>query len=144
MRLIRWKPFLTLPVPLLWSLHLSYFLLSIGLIVYALGLLIPELNSITMIHLSAIGGIGGVILAMISRVSLGHTGRSLTPSKWMNIAFISTVLSALSRVILPYVMPNVPLMAYAISALFWCSAFVLFVIFYAKMLLSARLDKRPG
>ena len=143
-RLIRWKPLLTLPVPLLWSLHLSYFLLSIGLVFYALGLLIPELNSVTMIHLSAIGGIGGVILAMISRVSLGHTGRSLTPSKWMNIAFISTVLSALSRVILPYVMPDAPMMAYAVSALFWCSAFVLFVVFYAKMLLSARLDKRPG
>ena len=143
-RLVRWKPLLTLPVPLLWSLHLSYFLLSIGLVFYALGLLIPALNSVTLIHLSAIGGIGGVILAMISRVTLGHTGRSLTPSKWMNIAFISTVLSALSRVILPYVMPNAPMMAYAVSALFWCSAFILFVVFYAKMLLSARLDKRPG
>jgi len=143
-RLIRWKPLLTLPIPLLWSLHLSYFLLSIGLVFYAAGLIIPAVNSTSMIHLSAIGGIGGVILAMISRVSLGHTGRALNPSKWMSVAFIATALSALARVVLPYLMPNLPSMAYAISALFWCSAFTLFIIFYAKMLLSARLDKRPG
>ncbi|TEW56686.1 NnrS family protein [Psychromonas sp. RZ22] len=143
-RLLRWKPQLTLPVPLLWSLHLSYFLLSIGLVFYALGLLVPSVSSVSMIHLSAIGGIGGVILAMISRVSLGHTGRTLNPSKWMNIAFIATALSALTRVVLPYLMPDVPLMGYAISALLWCSAFMLFIIFYAKMLLSARIDKRPG
>lgn len=143
-RLIRWKPLLTLPIPLLWSLHLSYFMLSIGLIFYSLGLIIPSLNSTSMIHLSAIGGVGGVILAMISRVSLGHTGRTLTTSKWMNIAFIATALSAISRVTLPYLPPYSPMMAYAISALLWISAFTLFISFYAKMLLSARLDKRPG
>lgn len=143
-RLLRWKPLQTLSVPLLWSLHLSYFLLSTGLIFYAAGLIIPAVNSTSMIHLSAIGGVGGVILAMISRVSLGHTGRTLNPSKWMSIAFIAIALSALARVSLPYLMPNFPLMAYAISAIFWCSAFTLFIIFYAKMLLSARLDKRPG
>jgi len=143
-RLIRWKPQITLSVPLLWSLHLSYFMLSLGLVFYALSLMMPSLNSITMIHLSAIGGIGGVILAMISRVTLGHTGRSLHPSKWMSIAFIATALSAIARVAIPFILPQAPMMAYAISALFWCTAFILFVLFYAKMLLSARVDNRPG
>jgi len=143
-RLLRWKPMITLPVPLLWSLHLSYFLLSIGLIFYAVGLIMPNINSTSMIHLSAIGGIGGIILAMISRVSLGHTGRNLAPSRFMNIAFAATAISAVVRVSFPYLMPHAPLMSYAISAVFWCFAFILFVLFYAKMLLSARLDKRPG
>jgi len=143
-RVIRWKPILTLPVPLLWSLHLSYLLLSAGLLFYALALFVPSFNATTMIHLTAISGFGGVILAMISRVSLGHTGRPLVSSKWMNIAFIATALSGLARVILPIIMPNLLLMAYSISILFWCSAFLLFVLFYAKMLLSVRLDKRPG
>lgn len=142
-RLLRWKPSITLAVPLLWSLHLSYFLLSIGLVFYAIGLLVPTINSTSMIHLSAIGGIGGVILAMISRVSLGHTGRTLTPSKWMNVAFVATALSALTRVGLPYFNDNLSI-SYMVSALFWCSAFSLFILFYAKMLLSARIDKRPG
>jgi len=143
-RVIRWKPQLTLPVPLLWSLHLSYMLLSTGLLFYALALFVPSFNATTMIHLTAIGGFGGVILAMISRVSLGHTGRPLVASKWMNIAFIATALSGVARLILPFMMPELILMAYWISILFWCSAFTLFVLFYAKMLLSARLDKRPG
>jgi len=143
-RVIRWKPVLTLPVPLLWSLHLSYMLLSSGLLFYALALFVPSFNATTMIHLTAIGGIGGIILAMISRVSLGHTGRPLVPSKWMSIAFIATAVSGLVRLIFPFLMPELILMAYWISILFWCCAFGLFIIFYAKMLLSARLDKRPG
>ena len=108
-----------------------------------MALFIPEINSTSMIHLSAIGGIGGIILAMISRVSLGHTGRTLNPSKWMSVAFIATVLSALARVILPYLIDDM-VITYVASALLWCSAFSLFVLFYAKILLSARLDKRPG
>lgn len=143
-RLIRWKPLITLPVPLLWSLHLSYLLLSTGLLFYALALFFPAFNVVTMIHLTAIGGIAGVILAMISRVSLGHTGRSLTPSKWMNIAFIFIALSALVRVFLPLFSPNLALMTYWVSILCWSIAFILFIIFYARMLVSARLDNRPG
>ncbi|WP_354624152.1 NnrS family protein [Psychromonas sp. MME2] len=143
-RLIRWRPQITLPVPLLWSLHLSYLLLAIGLILYSMALFIPAINAITMIHLSAIGGIGGVILAMISRVSLGHTGRPLISEKWMNIAFASTAISGLIRLIYPYIQPNSPIMGYWLSIIFWCTAFVLFVICYAKMLLSARIDQRPG
>jgi uncharacterized protein involved in response to NO len=143
-RVIRWKPLLTLPVALLWSLHLSYLLLSTGLLFYALALFIPSINATTMIHLTAVAGFGGVILAMISRVSLGHTGNALIPSKWMSLAFIATAISGLVRVIFPLLMPELLIMAYWISILFWCGAFTLFVLFYAKMLLSARADKRPG
>ena len=144
LRVIRWRPIITLPVPLLWSLHLSYLLLSSGLLFYALALFFPTVNAITMIHLTAIGGFAGVILAMISRVSLGHTGRTLKPSKWMSVAFVLIALSAISRTFLPMLMPSVPLMPYWISILCWCLAFGLFVVFYAKMLVTARLDKRPG
>lgn len=143
-RLYRWKPLLTFPVPLLWSLHLSYFLLSTGLIFYGLGLIVTSINSTSMVHLSAIGGVGGIILSMISRVSLGHTGRPLNTTKWMNIAFIATAISATARVILPYLLPQHPMLTYTISGLLWISAFTLFIIFYARILLSPRLDNRPG
>ncbi|MEI6896474.1 MAG: NnrS family protein [Psychromonas sp.] len=143
-RVIRWKPQITLAVPLLWSLHLSYMLLATGLLFYALALFIPGFNATTMIHLTAVGGFGGMILAMISRVSLGHTGRMLAPSKWMSCAFMATAISGLVRVTFPFLMPDSILMAYWISILFWCCAFILFILFYAKMLLSARIDKRPG
>jgi len=46
--------------------------------------------------------------------------------------------------LLPVFMPDIVLMAYWFSILFWCCAFTLFVLLYAKMLLSARLDNRPG
>jgi uncharacterized protein involved in response to NO len=143
-RLCRWNPLITFQVPLLWSLHLSYFLLSIGLIFYGLSLMFPLINSTSMIHLSAIGGVGGIILSMISRVSLGHTGRSLMTVKWMSIAFMATAMSAITRVAVPYLLPQSVMLTYMISGLLWISAFTLFVIFYAKILLSPRIDNRPG
>ena len=76
-RVMRWRPIITLPVPLLWSLHFSYLLLSCGLIFYSIALFMPQFNATAMMHLTAISGFGGIILAMISRVSLGHTGRPL-------------------------------------------------------------------
>lgn len=143
-RVLRWRPQITLAVPLLWSLHLSYLLLALGLVLYSLAYFIPAINATTMIHLSAIGGIGGIIVAMISRVSLGHTGRPLNPSKWMKFAFASTAISGLIRITFSYIMPNLPLMVYWLTILFWCTAFALFICCYSKMLLSERLDKRPG
>ncbi|MCK5819925.1 MAG: NnrS family protein [Psychromonas sp.] len=136
--LLRWKPMTTLSVALLWSLHLSYLLLSFGLIVYEIALFVPVFNAITMINLTAIGGISGVILAMISRVSLGHTGRRLTTSKWMILAFVTLPCAAVVRVLFATLMPHLLLMTY------WITGFILFILFYAKMLVTPRIDKKTG
>jgi len=112
--------------------------------VYSLSLFFPSLNAISMIHLTTIGGISGVILAMISRISLAHTGRTLTPSKWMSLAFIALALSAVVRVLFPTLLPNFPLMTYWISILCWIIGFMLFLLFYSKMLLSTGLDKKSS
>ncbi|AGH81968.1 NnrS family protein [Psychromonas sp. CNPT3] len=143
-RVLRWRPLITLPVALLWSLHFSYLLLSSGLIFYSLALFMPQFNATGMMHLTAIAGFGGIILAMISRVSLGHTGRPLRPSKWMSIAFVSILLAGVIRAFLPLFYPQFTLMSYWLSISLWVGAFGLFILFYAKMLLQARLDKRPG
>ena len=63
--------------PLLWSLHLAYFCIPLSLILRA------ELSHMfadtidNMLHLFVIGGLGGLILSMITRVTMGHTGRSI-------------------------------------------------------------------
>ena len=76
-RCYRWQPWVTLGVPLLWSLHLAIKALAFGLILLGLSYLIPKIPNSHIWHLITVGGLGGVILAMISRVSLGHTGRTL-------------------------------------------------------------------
>ncbi len=143
-RWLRWRPWITLGVPLLWSLHFSIKAMAFGLILLGLSYLLPEIPSNHIWHLLTIGGIGGVILAMISRVSLGHTGRALQPPKLMSLAFISMVLASVVRSFGPWGWPENTLMFIDISALLWLISFGLFVIFYGPMLIKSRADGRPG
>ena len=97
LRLARWFRPGVLRVPLLWSLHLAYAWLVaalLGLAAWHLGL--PILGSAAL-HLFTIGTIGGLILAMMARVSLGHTGRALQPPAVMPLAFGAIGLAAAVR-----------------------------------------------
>ncbi|TWX72547.1 NnrS family protein [Colwellia sp. C1TZA3] len=143
-RWLRWRPWITLGVPLLWSLHLAIKALAFGLILLGLSYLIPEMPSSHIWHLITVGGIGGVILAMISRVSLGHTGRPLQAPKLMSLAFASLVLASLVRSFGPWGFPEKSMIFIDISGLLWIVSFTLFTIYYAPMLLKARVDGRPG
>jgi len=143
-RWLRWRPWITLGVPLLWSLHFSIKAMAFGLTLLGLSYLIPEIPSNHVWHLVTVGGIGGVILAMISRVSLGHTGRMLQPPKLMSLAFASMVVASLVRSFGPWGFPEKTLIFVDISGFFWILAFGLFVAFYGPMLLKPREDGRPG
>ena len=143
-RWLRWKPWITLGVPLLWSIHASIKFIAYGLIVLGFSYLIVEVPSNHIWHLLTVGGMGGLILAMISRVSLGHTGRPLSPPKAMSFAFILITLAALVRSLGPWVLPEKAMLFIDISGTFWLLAFGIFVVTYAPMLMSARKDGRPG
>mgnify|MGYP002757368948 FL=1 len=80
---------------------------------------------------------GGLILAMMARVSLGHTGRALQPPKAMAWAFGLLNLGALFRV-------SAGGSWLWLAALCWGAAFALFAWHYAPMLCRARVDGHPG
>ncbi|ASP48393.1 NnrS family protein [Cognaticolwellia beringensis] len=143
-RWFRWRPWISLGMPLLWSLHLAIKALAFGLILLGMSYLIPKIPTNHIWHLLTVGGIGGVILAMISRVSLGHTGRTLQAPKLMSLAFLTIVLASLLRSFGPWFMPTKTLLFIDISGLLWIVSFTLFIIFYGPMLLKARIDGRPG
>jgi len=144
MRWLRWRPWITLGVPLLWSIHVSIKFIAYGLIILGLSYLIAEIPSNHIWHLLTVGGMGGLILAMISRVSLGHTGRPLSPPKAMTFAYVFIILAALIRALGPWALPEKTLLFIDISGTFWLLAFGIFVITYGPMLMSARKDGRPG
>jgi uncharacterized protein involved in response to NO len=135
LRLWRWYDRGIWRVPLLWSLYLSYAWLVVA--VFAMGLwhagLMLQQSLAT--HSLAVGGIGGLILAMVARVSLGHTGRALQPSKAIVAGFALVMIAGLARVLL------VPFsgLGLGVSALFWCVAFGLFLVGYTSILLRARV-----
>ena len=140
-RLLRWYDAGIWRVPLLWSLHLAYAWLALaclGMALWHFGLLSSPSQAL---HALTVGAMGGLILAMIARVSLGHTGRMLTPPAGMNLAFILLNLGALSRVGLIEIWP---LWGLWLAAGCWTLAFVLFAWRYGPMLCRARVDGHPG
>jgi uncharacterized protein involved in response to NO len=143
-RWLRWRPWITLNVPLLWSIHAAMKFISFGLVILGISYLIPEVPSNHVWHLLTVGGMGGLILAMISRVSLGHTGRPLQPPKAMTAAYVLISLAALIRTFGPWGLPEKTLLFIDISGTFWLAAFAIFVVTYGPMLVSARKDGRPG
>ncbi|PSW61184.1 NnrS family protein [Photobacterium kishitanii] len=143
-RFCRWRSIKTMRVPLLWSLHGAYLSLILGLAWLGGSYLNSNMSPTIGIHLIAIGGIGAMILAMMARVSLGHTGRKLQVGRWMAIAFISLFGSLLTRTLLVVLMPTSVLDAYVISAILWVIAFTIFIVIYFPVLTRARVDGHPG
>lgn len=135
-RLTHWASIHTFNNPLLWSLHLSYFFLAMGLILIAISFFTVQVRIADAFHVITVGVFGGMILAMISRVSLGHTGRMLKINKWMVVAFVSIFIAVILRVVLALL--NQPLWAWNSSALLWILAYSIFLRIYIPVLISAR------
>jgi uncharacterized protein involved in response to NO len=142
-RLTHWQGWKTTREPLLWSMHLSYLCIPLAM----LGLAIAAGDggaSKNLIHLLAIGTIGGMILAMMSRVSLGHTGRPLQVPTYIAMAFGLVFAAAILRAFLPLVDVVLALWAWRLSATLWIVAFALFLIRYIPILLKPRVDGKTG
>lgn len=126
--------------PLLWSLWLSFFGMTVGFVLFALapfGLISHSLA----LHAVSLAGVGLMTLAMMSRVSLGHTGRSVhNPPKTVALIFICMVMAWLVRVLWGWFVPSLYFASLGIAQGFWIMAFLLFVISYARILASPRTD----
>lgn len=140
-RLLRWFDGGLLRVPLLWSLHLAYAWLVLacaGMALWHFGLLG---NPSQALHALTVGGVGGLILAMLARVSLGHTGRPLELPRGFALAFVLLNLGGVFRVLGVgfWYLPSLWL-----AALCWTCAFAQYLYCYAPMLWSTRADGHPG
>ena len=144
-RLIRWHHPIIWQQGLLWSIYLSFWMITFGFGLFALIYLgqvnIPKLLAL---HAFTVGGIGMITLGMMSRVSLAHTGRNVyDPPQAIKFAFIAILLSVIMRVIIPLldIMPYETLIG--LSQIFWVIAFAIFTMAYAPILLKSRkVDKK--
>lgn len=140
----RWRPDATLSHPLLWSLHLAYLFIPLGLLALAAQAGGWPITLSLASHLLSAGCMGAMILGMIARVSLGHSGRSLQVGRRITAAFALVILSALIRVLIPQLWPALTLTGWNLSGWSWIAAYGLFVWIYAPILASPRADGRPG
>lgn len=144
LRLSGWKPLSTLARPILWVLHVGYAFLSLGLIARGLSLTLFPVKSSIPLHLLTAGAMGMLILGMISRVSLGHTGRPLIVSKSIVAAYWLIFLGALVRVLVPLFFPSVYIAGMAGAALIWATGLFVFWTTYWPILTQPRIDGLEG
>jgi len=142
-RLLLWQPLRALGNPLLWMLPAAYTWLPISLSLRAL-----EIQSVVppgaAIHAFTVGAIASMMIAMMTRSALGHTGRPLVAGAAEITAFILLQLSAIVRVLAAPVVPGAYREAMAIAAVFWAGTFVAFLWRYFPILTRPRIDGRPG
>ena len=126
--------------PLLWSLYVAFLGMCVSFILYALQPWLGYNHSIA-VHGLSIAGVGMMTVAMMARVSLGHTGRSIhTPPRTVNIMFGLMVLVFVSRVFLPLFDMGHYLLWIMIAQGAWIACFVIFCISYLPMLARQRPD----
>lgn len=143
-RPLRWRLPSTLPHPLLWSLHLAYLFIPLGLAAFAAQAMGLPITASAASHFLSAGAMGTMILAMIARVSLGHSGRALQLGRRIILAFVLILLAGLARPLLPLLWPAQTLLGWNLSGVSWALAYSLFVWVYAPILSRPRLDGRPG
>ncbi|HQN65827.1 MAG TPA: NnrS family protein [Methylophilus sp.] len=143
-RMMNWYQHGIWRVPLLWSLYLAIWSINLGFLLYglrdflAIGITLP-------IHVFTIGGIGLITLAMMARVSLGHTGRNIhQPPKWVSMTFVLMVLSMVFRALMPMLDMSFYRYGLIIGTVCWVLGFGIFVLNYAPMLAKPRLDGQAG
>ncbi len=143
MRVLPWFSKPVLNTPILWVLYAGYLWLLIGLFLKILVGFDLIANNLAL-HAWTVGMIGVTTYGMMARVSLGHTGREMLPSKLAIWGFYCLFFAAIIRVILPIFLMSQYVLLIQVSALLWCVAFVLFSVAYFPVLTQPRVDGQPG
>jgi uncharacterized protein involved in response to NO len=143
-RMAGWQTLRTWGDPLLWSLHAGTAWVAAGLLLVAAGDLGAPVPASAGLHALTSGAMGSMILAVMTRVSLGHTGRPLVLPRGAVGSYLLVHAGALARVgslLAPGPLSTPLLVA---GGLLWAAAFGLFALLYAPILLRPRADGLEG
>lgn len=143
-RFCRWKFWNTSKVALLWSLHGAYAFVPLGMALLAASYTIDNLSYSTAQHAILTGAIGAMILSMMARVSLGHSGRPLKPKKIMSVAFSLILATGLIRSLGVWLGIESSLIMLTLAAAGWILAYGIFAWVYWPVLSKPRIDGKPG
>lgn len=136
-RFLRWQWQRTLAEPLMWSLHAGYVWIVAALALTGAGIIWPDaISSKAGFHAIGTGVIGAMTLAVMTRASLGHTGRERVADAATTLVFILVHAGALLRVTAALLADQPVLLG--VSAVLWSAAYAVFAMAYAPMLWHAR------
>lgn len=141
-RLAGWRGTATTGSPIVLVLHLGYLWIVIGLALWALAALTGLVTEVAALHAFGSGAAGTMILAVMTRAALGHTGRRLVAAPMTVAAYALVTAAALLRSLGPALLPahyNAVMLAAGVA---WIAAFTLFLAVYLSILTTPRVHQR--
>ncbi len=143
-RQARWQPLRTMAEPLVMILHIAYLFIPIGFALVGVSLLMREVSlEIAGLHAWATGAIATMMLAMMTRVTRGHTGNALT-APWGTVALYACIIVAALTRIAANLLPDMTLVLIPVSGASWIAAFLGFLFLYGRMLVMPRRPHERG
>ncbi|MCX7218209.1 MAG: NnrS family protein [Burkholderiales bacterium] len=142
-RLALWQPHRTLGTPIVWILQISYAWIPLGFFLLALAAL-DLIPASAAWHAFTVGSLAGLILGMMTRTTLGHTGRPLKTGRVELALYLLIQTAALARVAASLLTPALYQASLVLAMFCWCAAFILFLFAYTPYLLGVRVDGREG
>ena len=142
LRLARWQGWRARRIPVVWIMQLGY-----GWLVVAFGLrALAEggfgVPSQAALHAFTVGALGLMMIGLMTRIALRHTGRSLRPAPIMIAAFGLMFVAAALRTLAAFLDGAEPWLA--ASAALWAAPFLVYVVTYGRVLLSPSLPRIPA
>ncbi len=142
-RLAGWRGLRARANPLLWVLHVGYLWLVLGLALLGLSMLVPALPASAALHALTAGSIATMVVGVMSRAALGHSGRKLEAKPPVVAAYVLISAGAALRVAAPLAGDGVAVLTLAGGAA-WSLAWLLFALVYLPIVTRPRADGRPG
>lgn len=137
-RLARWAGERTVSEPLVLVLHVAYAFVPVGFLLVAIAIWRPDVVTMSgALHGWTVGAIGLMILAVMTRASLGHTGRPLTATLPITMTYAAVAMAGIARIIAAFDIAREPMLH--LSATAWVLGFAGFAIIYAPILMKPRL-----
>lgn len=144
LRFSGWQGVRTASSPIVWILHLAYLWLPVGLLLKAAYLFGGFAWAAYSQHALGAGAAGSMILAVMTRASLGHTGRPLRAHPVTAAAYLLLTAAVVVRVFGPGLFPADYTAVVMTAGTVWVAAFLLYLVIYAPILLAPRADGKPG
>jgi len=143
-RLSQWHGVRSWREPIVWVLHVGYVWLPIGLALKAIFVLTGASWAMHWQHALGAGAAATMILAVMTRAALGHTGRPLRVSRLIVFAYATLMASAALRVFGVSALPLDYASTITIAGALWTLAFLLYCRVYVPILVAPRADGKPG
>jgi uncharacterized protein involved in response to NO len=140
-RLARWVGLHSWREPLVLILHVGYAFIPLGFVAVGISTLWPQtMPPATALHTWTAGAVGVMTLAVMTRTTRGHSGRSLTSPPTTTAIYLLAVLSVILR-LATAVLVDWTTVLLELAATAWVAAFLAFVVLYGPMLLWTRAKR---